>query len=119
LFQKESQEKLFFLSKTQSCFHIYSIKTISNGLHILKEVIRRGLFLKTKISAFDLKLPRTLIKVSMQWFIYIQKKRRVTKSNSHVDKEFFFHNYEHFFKIVGCMGVIRSNSYIGIWELYE
>jgi hypothetical protein len=30
------------------------------------------------------------------------------------------HNYEHFFKkIVGCMGVIRSNSYIGIWELYE
>jgi hypothetical protein len=85
---KRVTREIVFLSKTQSCFHIYSIKTISNGLHILKEVIRRGLFLKTKISAFDLKLPRTLIKVSLQWFIYIQK-RRVTKSNSHVDKEFF------------------------------
>jgi hypothetical protein len=60
-----------------------------NNFKWFAEVIRRGLFLKTKISAFDLKLPRTLIKVSMQWFIYIQKRRRVTKSNSHVDKEFF------------------------------
>jgi hypothetical protein len=60
----------------------------------------------------------------MQWFIYIQTKRRVTKSNSHVDKEFFFEiqsliTMSISLKIGGCMGVIRSNSYIDIWELYE
>jgi hypothetical protein len=42
---KKSHKRNCFFIKTQSCFHIYSIKTISNGLHILKEVIRRGLFL--------------------------------------------------------------------------
>jgi hypothetical protein len=45
---KRVTREIVFFSKTQSCFHIYSIKTISNGLHILKEVIRRGLFLKPK-----------------------------------------------------------------------
>ena len=37
---KRVTREIVFLSKTQSCFHIYSIKTISNGLHIVKGVIR-------------------------------------------------------------------------------
>jgi hypothetical protein len=55
-FKKSHKEKLFQNSQNTDCFyskhrivfkfcHIYSIKTISNGLHILKGVIRRGLFL--------------------------------------------------------------------------
>jgi hypothetical protein len=86
---KKSHKRNCFFIKTQSCFHIYSIKTISNGLHILKEVIRRGLFLNQN-SAFDLKLPRTLIKVSMQWFIYIQKKGGLQRAIHMLIKFFFF-----------------------------
>jgi hypothetical protein len=40
--------EIVFISKHRVVFkfcHIHSIKTISNGLHILKGVIRRGLFL--------------------------------------------------------------------------
>jgi hypothetical protein len=34
---------------------------------------KEGIIFKNQNSAFDLKLPRTLIKVTMQWFIYIQE----------------------------------------------
>lgn len=51
-FKRSHKERIVFVSKTQSFVfkfcHIHNIKTISNGLHILKGVIRRGLFL-TKI----------------------------------------------------------------------
>ena len=87
--KRVTREIVFFIKNTELFSHIQHKKTISNGLHILKEVIRRGLFLKTKISAFDLKLPRTLIKVSMQWFIYIQKKGGLPRAIHMLINNFF------------------------------